>query len=131
MRLHELRNKKISSLSFKDKLIGSRKELINHAQHLYDTWHGTDGSGLCRNIAYDFAYILKDKFWNVDSAEVKLRGDQYGVEHYWVVVTDNKNESYKIDIPYQIYEEGNTRKGFLKKPNVVFTENDVQIEKLS
>lgn len=109
-----------------------RQELAQAAQEIYDQWDqsGPDGDielgfgGICQDIASAMANVLSQNGIHCSTVFSSV-----GDNHVWVVAVVDDGV-YEVDIPYHVYEFGS---GYTwnKKENIVFTEEDVCIARLS
>lgn len=99
-------------------------QILKYAQKTYDNWIKDGNVGICDDIARSIVFIVDH--------ETEYNGFLYYNDGHFscrVIVCDYKL-LFNIDIPYSYYEEGRDHV-FFKIPNVVFTENMIQITDIS
>ena len=105
-----------------------RPKMAQAAQEIYDDWDEEDfitggGAGICDEIAETIGGTI------VLNIEAEIReGGHDGDEHAWIIVSKN-GESYGVDIPYGIYEQGGGY-AWTKIPGVIFSPDYVEICKI-
>lgn len=123
---------KFAKSSLEVKLIEMKPLFVQAAQKIYDSWNQNDSGedielgegGICSEISNAFGNIIASKIPNVEIEEYGFDGD----DHSSVLVVSN-SEKFVIDIPPYVYESGGGYR-WKKKPNIVFLEDHVFIEKL-
>lgn len=90
-----------SKYSLYASLMRLRPEMVNAAQNVYSNWEQDefDGGGICDEISSAIGEVLSNN--GIDTTE----GGHDGDDHSYLVAYDN-NESYIVDIPHHIYEQG-------------------------
>ncbi len=102
-------------------------QFIIAAQNIYDSWDQSDeyigSGGICDEISSAIGDILSSN--GIDHTE----GGHDGDDHSYLIAY-NDQESYIIDIPYDIYERGGGY-NWTKIEGVRFTPEDVIIAPVS
>jgi hypothetical protein len=82
-------------------LMRLRPEIIKVVQSIYDEWEQEefDSGGICDEISSAIGGVLTSN--GIECTE----GGHDGDDHSYLIAYDD-NESYVVDIPYHIYEQG-------------------------
>ncbi len=121
--------KKAQVSEFLYELSLERPKMVQAAQEIYNAWDEEDfitggGSGICDEISEAIGGVIS---LNIENAEVR-EGGHDGDDHAWLIASRG-NESYGIDIPYSIYEQGGGY-NWTKIPGVIFSLDHIEIWKI-
>lgn len=106
-----------------------RPQMVIAAQSVYNDWdpdeEGFDmtlgSGGVCDEIARAISEVIALNIADIEIVDMGQDGD----DHAYILVYDN-NESYTIDIPYNLYEKGGGY-NWTKIPGVIFKDSNIEI----